>query len=65
MEWRAPDFKLTPAFVETLDPSGARTQIPPKLLLINDIFSHFKCAIQDIGTLEMDESLKELCVNGV
>lgn len=65
VEWNALDFKLTPAIVETLDLSGAQLQIPPKVLLINDIRLHFKCAIQDIGTLEMDECLKELCVDGV
>lgn len=56
---------MSPAITETLDLSGAQSQIPPEVMLINDIYSHFKCAIQDIGTLEMDELLKELCVNGV
>ena len=37
VEWKAPDFKHVSVVVETLDPSGAQSQIPPKLLLINDI----------------------------
>ena len=45
--------------------SGAQFQIPPKVLLINDIHSHLMCAIQDIGTFEMVESLRELCMNSV
>ena len=65
MEWKALDFKLSPIVGETLDPSGAQSQIPPKVLLMNYICSHFKCVIQDIGTMEMDELLKELCINGV
>ena len=65
VEWKAPNFKLTPIVVETLDLSGVQSQIHPKVLLINDICSHFKCVIQDIGTLEMDECLKELCIDGV
>lgn len=65
VEWNALDFKLTPAITETLDPSGAQSQIPTKVLLINDIRTHFKCVIQDIGTLEMDDALDKLCLNGV
>lgn len=30
VEWKAPDFKLTHAVTETLDPSGAQLQIPSK-----------------------------------
>ena len=65
MEWKELDFKLIPTIAKTLDPSGAQSQIPPKELFINDICSHFKCAIQDINTLEMDEALESFCVNGV
>ena len=64
-EWKAPNFKLPSAIAKALDPSGAQSQIPPNILLINDIHSHFKGMIHDIGTLEMDESLGHLCVNGV
>jgi hypothetical protein len=53
-EWKALNFKLTPTIAKTLDPSGAQSQIPPKVLLIYDICTHFKCVIQEIGTLEMD-----------
>ena len=65
MEWKTLEFKLSPSVIETLDPASAQSQIPSKVLLINDIHLHFCCAIQDIGTLEMDESLKTLCMNGV
>ena len=65
MEWKAPYFKLSPIIAKTLDLSGAQSQIPPKVLLIKNIHSHFKCDIQDIKTLEMDETLEKLCVNGV
>ena len=65
VEWKATILKLTPTIVETLDLSRAQSQIPPKVLLINDIRSHFKGSIQDIGTLEMDETLEKLCVNGM
>ena len=49
---------------ETLDPSEAQSQIPSKVLLINDIRTHFKCAIQEIGILKMDDALCQLCVDG-
>ena len=65
MEWKELNFKLILAVVENTDPSGVQSQIPPKVLLINDIPLHFKCAIQDIGKLEMDKSLKELCIDGM
>ena len=64
VEWKILDFKLTPTIAKTLDPSGAKSQIPSKVLLINDIHTHFKCIIQEIGTLEMDDALDNLCVNG-
>ena len=64
-EWKAPMFKLVPAIAESLDPNGAQSQIPPKVLLVNDIHTHFKCAIQEIGTLDMDNALAKMCVNGV
>ena len=57
VEWKAPDFKLAPVVAETLGPRRPQSQIPPKVLLINDIHTHFKCAIQEIGTLEMDDAL--------
>ena len=60
-----PDFKLVLAIAKNLDRSRAQLQIPPKVLLINDICTHFKCSIQEIGTLEMDVSLGELSVDGV
>ena len=65
VEWKALDFKLILAITKTLDPTGAQNQIPLKVLLIKNIHLHFFCAIQDFGTLEMDESLKTLCVNVV
>ena len=65
VEWKAPDFKLSAVVAETLDPTGAQSQIPSKVLLINDIRLHFPCTTQDIGTLEMDEALEKICVNGV
>ena len=65
VEWKAPNFKLVPIIVETLNQRRAQSQIPPKVLLINNIQTHFKCSIQEIGTLEMDGALGELCVNGV
>ena len=64
VEWRAPNFKLVPAIAEALDPQGAQSQIPPKVLLINDIRTHFNCSIQEIGTLEMQNALAKLSSNG-
>ena len=63
MEWKAPDFKLTRAISKSIDPVGVQSKILSKVLLINDICSHFHCTIQEIGTLEMDETLKDLSVN--
>ena len=65
VEWKAPNFKLVPIVAESLDPHGAQSQIPPKVLLINDIRIHFKCIVQEIGTLEMDSALREMCVDGL
>ena len=65
VDWKAPDFKLSLAITETLDPVGAQLQIPPKVLFINDIFSHFHYVVQEIGSLQMDETLNSLCVKGV
>ena len=56
---------LIPAIAESLDPYGAQIKIPLKVLLINDIRTHFKCNVQEIGTLEMDNSLAEMCVDEV
>ncbi|GLJ46017.1 hypothetical protein SUGI_0969160 [Cryptomeria japonica] len=63
VEWTAPNFKLIPAIAESLDPSGAQSRIPSKVLLINDICTHFKCTIQELGSLEMDNALSQLCVD--
>ncbi|GLJ39213.1 hypothetical protein SUGI_0799970 [Cryptomeria japonica] len=57
VKWTVPNFKLVPAIAESLDPSGAQSRIPSKVLLINDIRTHFKCTIQELGTLEMDNAL--------
>ena len=65
MEWKALYFKLCPTIVESLDPIRAQLRIPSKVLLINDICSYFHYTIQEIGILEMDETLKSLSVNGV
>ena len=35
--WRAPNFKLVHVVTKSLDPHGAQSKIPPKVLLINDI----------------------------
>ena len=45
VEWKAPNFKLVPAIAKSLGPNGAQSQIPPKVLLINDIQTHFKCVV--------------------
>ena len=45
VEWKAPNFKLISNVVESLDPYGAQSQIPPKVLLINNIRTYFKCTI--------------------
>ena len=63
-EWKAPDFKLTPVIVESIDPTGAQSKTPSKVLLINEIYSHFHYTILELGTLEMDESLNALSVDG-
>ena len=65
VEWKAPNFKLVPTIAKSLDSQGAQSQIPPKVLLFNDIRTHFKCTIQEIGTFEMDNPLNELFVNGI
>ena len=65
VEWKVSNFKLTLVVAKILVPSGAQSQIPPKVLLVNDICTHFKCVIQEICTLEMDDALGQLCVNGV
>ena len=64
VEWKMLDFKLAPTVAKALDPSRAQSQIPPKVLLVNNICTHFKCTIQEIGTLEMDDVLGQLCVDG-
>ena len=51
------DFKLTPAIAENVDPVRAQSIIPTKVLLINGIRSHFHYTIQELVTLEMDETL--------
>ena len=64
IEWKAPNFKLVLVIAESLDANGAQSQIPPMVLLINYIYTHFKCVVQKIGTLEMDSALGEMCVDG-
>ena len=64
VEWKAPNFKIFPTIAESLDPHSAQSQLPPKVLLINDIRPHVKCTVQEIGMLEMGNSLAEMCVDG-
>ena len=63
-EWKAPNFKLVPTIAESLNSLGAQSKIPPKVILINNIRTHFKCTIQEIGTLEMENALAEMSVYG-
>ena len=65
MEWKAPDFKLCPAITKSIDLAGAQSRIISKVLLINNIHSHFHCTTQEIGKLEMDETLNALTMNWV
>ena len=65
IEWKLLGFKHVPTIAETFDPNGAQSKIPPKVLLINDIQTHLKCAIQEIRTIEMDEALGEMCLKGI
>ena len=37
VEWKVLNFKLVPTIAESLDPNGAQSQTPPKVLLI---YSH-------------------------
>ena len=64
VEWKAPKFKLVPAVVKLLNLHGAQSQFPPKILLIKNIYTHFKCVVKEIGTLEMGSALGEMCVDG-
>ena len=64
VEWKVPNFKIVPAVAESFDPHGAQSQILPKVLLINDIRTHFKFTIQELGTLGMDNALVEMCTDG-
>ena len=64
VEWKLPNFKLVPAIAESLDPDGAQSRIAPKVLLINDIRSHFKCSVQELRNLEIDNALGEMSVDG-
>ena len=45
VKWKVPNFKLQPGIAEALDPNGAQSQIPSKVLLIYDICSHFNHSI--------------------
>ena len=62
-KWKATNFKLTPTITENVDSTKAQSWIPTKVLLINDIQFHFHCTFQELGTLEMDETLKVLSVD--
>ena len=64
VEWKSLNFKLILAVAKSLDPHKPQSQISPKVLLINDIRTHFKCIVQELGTLEMDNALMEICVDG-
>ena len=37
VEWKAPHIKLVPTIKEPMDPNEEHSNIPPKLLLANDI----------------------------
>ena len=63
--WKTRDFKLVPTVIEALDSSSVESQIPLKVLLINDIQSHFKGTIQELGIFEIEAARNELCVDGV
>ena len=56
-KWKTLNLKLTPTILENFDPTRTQSQIPAKVLLINDIQSYFHCIVQELGTLEMDETM--------
>ena len=64
VEWKVPNFKIVLAIAKSLDLHGAQSKIPPKVLLIINIRTHFKCTIQELCTLEMDNALAKMCVDG-
>ena len=45
MEWKAQNFKLVATIAKSLNPYGVQSQIPPKVLLINNIHTHSKCVV--------------------
>ena len=62
VEWKEPNFNIVPIVAKSLNLNGAQSKIPP--FLLNDMCTHFKCTIKEIGTLEMDSALGEMCVDG-
>ena len=65
VDYKALTFKMSLAIGKTLDPAGAQSQIPPKVLLVHNICLFYHCSIQDLGTLEMNEVFNELFVDGI
>lgn len=65
VDFNASNFKLILVIAKALDPAGAQSQIMPKILLMHDIHSFYHCSIQELRTLEMNEAIRELCVDGM
>lgn len=64
VDCKKPNFKLSLAIAEALDPAIAQSQIIPKVLIMHNIHSFYHFSIQELKTLEINKPLKELCVDG-
>ena len=61
---KPPKFRAIPEIVYKGDPNGALSQIPPNVLMINDVRDSYTYKINEIGNFELREACDRLYENG-
>ena len=60
-----PKFRATPKITYKVDPKGALSQIPPNVLMINDVRDCYTYKIRELGDFMIREAYGKLYENGV
>ena len=57
------DFRPIPKVAYRNDPTRALSNIPPKVVMVQDVRRCYNCKISAIGDLEIREAYNKLCEN--
>ena len=64
-EVKQPEFKAIPKVAYKNDPVGTLSMIPPKVVMIQDVWKCYNCKVRGIGDMELMEAYRKLYNNGV